>query len=185
MIVYKITNKTNGKIYIGKTIQKIAKRWYQHVIKSRQSDSKYLLHLAIAKYGEENFLVEVIDTASSNDELMQLECHYIKVYDTYNNPEIGYNMTPGGDTGLIDDIAKQRKALAMQSIEYRDRVSKQFTGYKWSAETLAKRSNSLRGKTRTPEQRERMRQAALGRKLSPEHREKIGRSVAAFRALHK
>lgn len=29
--IYKITNKVNGKIYIGKTIYSIQKRWEEHI----------------------------------------------------------------------------------------------------------------------------------------------------------
>lgn len=30
MIIYKITNTINGKIYIGQTICSLSKRWYEH-----------------------------------------------------------------------------------------------------------------------------------------------------------
>ena len=41
-----------------------------------------------------------------------------------------------------------------------------YKGIVWTKEQIEKRAKSLRGKKRTPEQKERMRQAALGRKLS-------------------
>ena len=55
---------------------------------------------AIRKYGKENFIIEMIDTAKSQDELNQKEQYWIRYYDSVNK---GYNETDaiskcGGNT---------------------------------------------------------------------------------------
>jgi len=55
---------------------------------------------AIRKYGKENFIIEMIDTAESQDELNQKEQYWIRYYDSVNK---GYNETDaiskcGGNT---------------------------------------------------------------------------------------
>ena len=63
--IYKIVNKINGKVYIGKTIYTTAYRWNQHISAAtsdkEKDDYNYLLHKAIRKYGVDNFTVEVIE----------------------------------------------------------------------------------------------------------------------------
>ena len=49
------------------------------------------------KYGEDAFLAEVIDTASSLDELKEKEKYWIKYYNSYGANGYGYNATTGGD----------------------------------------------------------------------------------------
>ena len=60
--IYKITNKINGKIYIGQSIN-INKRINEHFWQSfNQKDVSFnsILHQAIRKYGKENFSWEVL-----------------------------------------------------------------------------------------------------------------------------
>jgi len=56
-IIYKITNKINGKFYIGKTVTSLEKRMSSHK-KDRRNITP--LTRAIDKYGWENFDVEVL-----------------------------------------------------------------------------------------------------------------------------
>jgi predicted GIY-YIG superfamily endonuclease len=93
MIVYKATNKVNGKVYIGITQNDITYRINQH-IKSTQMGSKLSFHCAIRKHGVDNFSFEIIDKADDRIMLQQLEKQYIKQYRSNKN---GYNMTTGGD----------------------------------------------------------------------------------------
>ena len=52
--IYKITNKVNGKVYIGQTITTVQRRWNQHKRNARYSKDKpqYDHHFAraIIKY---------------------------------------------------------------------------------------------------------------------------------------
>ena len=67
MLIYKITNKINGKVYIGQTIQCLKKRWSQH--KSDSKKSNMTIHKAMRKYGIENFTIEEIGGANNITEL--------------------------------------------------------------------------------------------------------------------
>ena len=96
MHIYKITNTTNHKVYIGQTIQQNAKmRWYSHLSDAKRGKKSYLLD-SIRKYGPENFIWEVIDKGSSIDELNSKEEYWLNFYrqqgiTVYNNREAGGN----------------------------------------------------------------------------------------------
>ena len=95
--MYKVTNKINGKIYIGQTIQSVKDRWYRHCGKSGISKAELNTHFkrAILKYGKENFTIETIEVCDST-ELNDREKFYISYYNSYIN---GYNSTIGGQNG--------------------------------------------------------------------------------------
>lgn len=100
MWIYKITNKLNGKSYIGQTIRPINQRWHRHVNDAMNNILDTHFARAIRKYGEKSFSVEEIDSASSQEELNKLESYYIHKYDCLEN---GYNETDsvykcGGNT---------------------------------------------------------------------------------------
>ena len=95
MHIYKITNLTNGKIYIGQTIQKNPKmRWYSHLADARAGKQNHLYH-SIRKYGESQFQWEIIDHAISLEDLNSKEeywlAEYKKISDVYNLREAGGN----------------------------------------------------------------------------------------------
>ena len=85
--IYKITNKINGKVYIGQSIN-IEKRWKQHI-----NDPGYNIHNAIKKYGKENFSFEVL-LECPVDMLDVWESDMINLYDCVA-PK-GYNIVPNG-----------------------------------------------------------------------------------------
>lgn len=99
MLIYKIENLVNNKIYIGLTRGALEVRWKSHLASARaQHKKKSALHSAIGKYGKENFSMEVIDdSAKTIEELINLEKQYIKEYDSFISGGKGYNMTFGGD----------------------------------------------------------------------------------------
>ena len=95
-IVYKYTNKNNGKVYIGQTIREDI-RMEQH----RRCDSPSRFHSAIKKYGWDNFEYAVIFTIEHDDIdiihqlLDSIEVKCIDLCDS-TNPHKGYNMSRGG-----------------------------------------------------------------------------------------
>lgn len=95
MVIYKITNKIDGKSYIGKTIGDVEKRFKRHC---RPSSKCPKIRNAIQKYGKESFIVETIDTAKNESDLNKKEIYWIKHHNTY---EEGYNLSFGGDGGTI------------------------------------------------------------------------------------
>jgi len=97
MHIYIITNKENGKVYVGQTIQSNPKmRWYAHLADARRGKKTYLYD-SIRKYGKESFNWEIIDTAKDLSELNEKEAqwlaHYRQKTVVYNNREAGNNKT--------------------------------------------------------------------------------------------
>lgn len=107
MIIYKATNLENNKVYIGQTINKLSIRKQEHVKRSKYD--KYLTYFgkALRKYGEEAFLWEIIDTASTQKELNQKESYWIEFYNA-TNPHIGYNLKGGGEKPFLTERVKRK-----------------------------------------------------------------------------
>ena len=92
--IYKITNKINGKMYIGETNRTVEIRWRQH--KSRAKDPQYTeyLYQAMRKYGIENFIIECLEQCRP-EERFHKETDYIILYNTL--APNGYNLVLSQD----------------------------------------------------------------------------------------
>lgn len=108
MIVYKITNIINNKVYIGLTTTSLEKRWRAHKNLAGKSDKH--LYKSMNKYGVDNFNIEIIEETDSIEKLGELERHYIKTYNS-TNPEYGYNITSGGEHNQLDANPKAKLSL--------------------------------------------------------------------------
>lgn len=95
--IYKITNKINGKIYIGQTVKSIETRMNEHFLNA-DLNKKFYLSKAIRKFGKESFAIESIDYAYTKKDINEKEMYWIKYYKS-NNRLYGYNMTNGGEGG--------------------------------------------------------------------------------------
>jgi hypothetical protein len=93
--IYKITNDVNGKVYIGKTLHSVEKRWKEHIKDSkREHNENRPLYRAMNKYGIDNFHIETIEECV--EELVEeREVFWIKEYNSFGKN--GYNATIGGD----------------------------------------------------------------------------------------
>ena len=146
--IYKITNKINGKSYIGQTIQNVKERFYQHcATKCSQAILNMTIHKAINKYDKSNFTIEVIEEVESTN-LNDRERYWIRYYDSYNN---GYNSTEGGQDGI-----KLFKNLDTESIirEYKSgkslrEIGRLFNVDKQTIKDLLVRNNINLRATRT------------------------------------
>lgn len=101
--IYKITNTTNGKCYIGQS-RDIKARWAKH-LSSYKSYPEWELYKAFKKYGIGAFSFEVIEECTI-EELNEREIYWIAHFDSFNN---GYNMTLGGEAcnGTNDKVVYQ------------------------------------------------------------------------------
>lgn len=108
MIIYKITNKKDGKIYIGLTTRTLEDRWKQH--KWAVGKCNRRLYLAMEQDGIDNFTIEQIDEATSLQDLGLLEMVYIKKFKS-QDPNIGYNISAGGETSEYESNPKARVTL--------------------------------------------------------------------------
>lgn len=100
-IIYKITNKTNGKVYVGQTKQELKDRLRQH----RTERGSYPISNAIRKYGMDGFDVEVIDSATNPEELNKKEINYIRQFECLK-PD-GYNIRSGGNSSPMAESTKR------------------------------------------------------------------------------
>lgn len=131
--VYKITNKITNKIYIGITNQGSGARYRHHWYESRIGEPSPI-HRSMAKYGEDNFTLEIIDFADTYDELKEKEKYWIKQYNSTDR-KIGYNLTEGGD-GTFG---------RMHSEETKEKIRQKALGRKASEETKKKMSEARKG----------------------------------------
>lgn len=100
--IYKITNKINGKVYIGQSTN-TSERWLAHkevITCDFRANSRHRpLYKDMMRYGLENFSFEVIEECSK-EKLNEREIYWIKYYNSYffNPNSNGYNLTIGGET---------------------------------------------------------------------------------------
>ena len=114
--IYKVTNKINGKVYIGQSVD-IGRRWREHMT---VKDDIYF-HKAIQKYGVENFKWEVIEKCKKKD-LDEREIYWIEYYDSFNK---GYNCTKGGDGNSGEGNPNWKGGVSSDEDYYRQ-YSKQY-----------------------------------------------------------
>lgn len=111
-LVYKHTNKINGKIYIGITSSSINER-----AGSKGHKYKGCRHFksAIDKYGYDNFEHEILFENLTKEEAEAKEIELIKFYDS-NNREKGYNITSGGS---VCEMTEESKKLISEKAKKR------------------------------------------------------------------
>jgi group I intron endonuclease len=186
LIIYKATNKINGKGYIGQTIN-LEKRLRDY----KNTKTDHLISRAIRKYGFENFSWEIICECFSKKEMDKKEKYYIIYFDTrFPN---GYNLTDGGEgnLGWIPTEETRKKMSAWQkgkrkpprSKEWCENISKAKKGKKLGPlpyEVCKKMSKSRKGIKRGPlpeETKRKISESLTGKKrgpLSDDHKRKIG-----------
>ena len=91
--IYKITNKENGLMYIGCTINSLEKRFGEHLSRCFTSEHKSKLYNSIKKYGQDNFTIELVEECDLGV-IYETEKKYIEQFNTYNT---GLNSTIGGE----------------------------------------------------------------------------------------
>lgn len=117
MHIYLITNKINGKKYIGlssKTPDE-SKNYY---------GSGSLITKAVKKYGKNNFEKEILeDNIESLSFLCEREKYYIQIHDAVKSPEY-YNIEDGGiSSSFWNNIDKTYREMVS------DRISKKLKSY--------------------------------------------------------
>ena len=101
--IYKIINDINDKVYVGKTMSTIEKRFKEHCADStRRNEENRPLYRAMNKYGIEHFSIHLIEECS-DEEASAREQYWIGFYKGYTN---GYNATRGGDGKAYIDVSE-------------------------------------------------------------------------------
>jgi group I intron endonuclease len=113
MRIYKVTNKVNGKSYIGKTHKHPNIRWRNHCVSALRGNSNYRFANALRKYGVAAFVVTVFKRKfRSEKQLNVAEMYWIRKLKTHD-PKYGYNMTFGGEGVIPTDEVRRKISLAL------------------------------------------------------------------------
>ena len=158
--IYLITNKINGKKYVGQSID-IQRRFYEHRCISHETNVH--LKYALKKYGKDNFEQTILEECTV-DELDEKEIYYIQKL----QPE--YNVSYGGQNNLKiypnyvkEKISQKSKEQwnKMTEAEKQHRVRNNLTGQGWN-----------KGIPCPDNVKQRLREANLGKKQSEETKNK-------------
>jgi len=125
MYIYRLTNKKNGKIYIGQSCRNPEVRWEDHVRAAHSSDPKQKKYLqnAINKDGWENFkkeVIEVIPIEKGQSFLDEREFAHIIENKSFYKWGKGYNLTLGGSgtKGAGSCKSERKKQTSKQTDTY-------------------------------------------------------------------
>lgn len=171
MIIYKIENKINGKVYIGQTVKKVDQRISEHL----QNNS--IIGNALRKYGLQSFVITIIDIATTKEVLDEKEIYWIKTL----NCKIpnGYNLTDGGrgivGYTLTEEVRKKMSESAKNKIvskETREKLSKIFKNRFFSKETREKIGKAHKNKIIPEETKRKISESLKGHEVSEEIRKK-------------
>lgn len=114
--IYVIINKINNKLYVGQT-NNIKRRWRNHKYESNRLlrgiplKRKFCaINYAMAKYGVDNFEIEVISSTQTLDDANNEEIFFIE----YLNSRVpfGYNVAGGGKNSLVSTETREKISIA-------------------------------------------------------------------------
>ena len=142
-VVYRIVCAITKKVYIGQTTGPVLDRLYEHCYEARRGSPRRFQQ-AIRKHGPESFTIEVIDTASSSEELSDKETAAIAQYDACNYDK-GYNMKPAAFGCSQEGRRLLSEAFSGSNNPMFGKPGTRL-GVKLSPETLAKRAKTVAAK---------------------------------------
>lgn len=159
--IYKITNKVNGKYYVGSS-KDIFRRWLDHTSElEREVHHSDYLQRAWNKYKSSNFVFEIIELASE-EKLKEIEQVYLNKAFIYENAEMTYNASPNSTGGkVLPEIMDKIKSCWTE--EKRKLHAEKYIGNK----------NHFYGKTHNTNARQILSKKHTGKVLTNEHRENI------------
>jgi len=152
--LYSITNKVNGKLYVGITSQP-RKRFNCHGGKAKTDNMA--IRRSMVKYGRENFEFKVLLNGSRS---YCAEMEKKAIISFGSKVPAGYNISNGGEGSSTPC-----------SEEHKERLRKLFTGRPISEEQKAKISATLTGKPLSEETKAKLRISLKGRVISEKHKE--------------
>jgi group I intron endonuclease len=188
MIIYKATNMVNNKVYIGKTNRTLKHRIINHISDMKKNSNIYF-HNALRKYGENNFLWEILSETNSESKLNVLEKFYIAIYRKITKV---YNLTNGGEGTYGFKFTKEN--LKNLSLAHKGQIpfiqkGKTYEEIYGTEEAKRKKEKiSKTGKGRIPwnkglktdirwhqtdDAKQKISKARKGKKLSEEHKQKL------------
>ena len=179
MIVYRIKNKINSKVYIGQTSRSIEQRFIEHC---NNNISQSAIANAISKYGRENFEIEMLAKADSQETLDQLEVFYINTNSSLV-PD-GYNLKTGGLEGSrYSDESREKMSLARIGTTLSEETKQKMSDThlkRWETDdgTLAKkRSKDVKNAWNSADYREKIKKARTEYWQNPNNRENASKKA--------
>ena len=164
MFIYSLTNKVNGKRYVGQTTKSVEWRWSQH--RKHVGSVHFPVYHALRKYGPEGFEVEVLASACSVECLNYLETLFIATYNTL--VPNGYNLDSGGKNNVVHPETLARMSAAhkgrKKTDEHKAKIGAAHKGRTLSLERRARQSGTRRGREVTVEEYEQIYAAKHARK---------------------
>lgn len=143
MIIYKITNKISGKVYVGQTTQSIVERFWQHCNRSPSQTHRSYVYNAIQKDGKDNFTIEQIASAETIDQLNALEIAYIEELDSI--APNGYNLQEGGNNKTCHEETRAKISNTLKGRPIKNRQNGAEKGRPVSNERKAMISKTMTG----------------------------------------
>ena len=110
--IYMIRNKENGRVYVGKTMNRVKERVQRHFREALTTNNSNELAKEIRKYGIESFEFDVLEEVHGNnreevnDRLYKLEMFYAEKYDCFGK---GYNYLKTRNKPNKTGVEKGRK----------------------------------------------------------------------------
>lgn len=112
MIIYKITNDINGRVYIGQTTTTLKERIRNYKNEYKFDRRHRPILDAMKKYGFEKFHFEVLCECKTREELDFKEREYIKIFNSLCSQN-GYNIELGGNgRGKHSKATKEKMSKA-------------------------------------------------------------------------
>lgn len=167
--VYSITNITNGHMYIGSTVD-IRGRWNRHKsdLCSNKHHNQYLQR-AWNKYGEDDFVFQLIEQVPLADNLTKVEQSYLDALE----PE--YNIANDAEHPMLGkEMPKEARQKISQSLQGRKPWN---TGKSLDEETKKKMSEAHQGKEFGEEFSQKVSEALEGREFTEEHCKNISEAL--------
>lgn len=106
--IYLITNVTNGKRYIGKSVD-ILTRWEQHIDAARLKKADYEFYQDMVDV--QNFSFQILELCTI-EELQEREQFFIK---QFNSVECGYNQVMAIDLTKEESLLLDKKSKELQN----------------------------------------------------------------------
>lgn len=139
--IYCIKNLKNDFVYVGQTCENFGRRFLHHSwsLRNNRHCNKHLQN-SFNKYGEENFIFEVLELVEDVNSLDDLERKYV---DEARSNRKSFNIQDGGQdkTNLGRHLSEEHK----RKIGDKNRIN--MTGKKASEATKKKMSETRKGKT--------------------------------------
>ena len=153
--IYMYINKINNKKYVGQAKDFLSRN------RKHLKGKKQLIDNKIREYGKENFAVVILrENVPTKCAKNIFEVYYIDKYNTMAKNNCGYNIADGGHNGNAWASKTDEEFEAMKN-----KVSKANIGNQYNL-----------GRKRSEVSKRRQSEAITGRKLTEEHKAKVGKA---------